>query len=194
MKLYVIDDFLEDPYAEREKALAAQYSTREHNGLKYRGISLTEDPESVNRIAAITGLNFKHSTVFYRRYLESEENETYIHNDVLIGTITGLLYLNVPEQCQGGTAFWRHREFGWEHQPTQEQLDQTGYCDTPELWKHVLNEGFDESKWEKTDYCEMKFNRLLLFWSPRYYSRYPMRAFGKETSDARLIKCFFCEA
>jgi hypothetical protein len=195
MLLQVIDDFLEDPHAERKKGISSEYRDHTHNGLKYRGISLCDDPSSIEKIEKKTGATFKESTVFYRRYLETEENETYIHNDALIGTITGILYLNLPEQCHGGTAFWKHRRFGWAHHPvTHRELDSTGFCDTKEFWEDLLKQGFDESKWEMIDYCEMRFNRLLLFWSPRYHSRYPMKAFGRELSDARLIKCFFCRA
>lgn len=191
MKVWVHDDFLISPHGEREKALAGNYRAIDHNGLLYNGICETEDPESVARIEQMTENKFSEVRTIYRRYIAEEVKETYIHSDVMIGTFTGILFLNPPEQCSGGTAFWKHREYGWEHHPTPHQLQAAGLENTDDLWKRIHQEGFDESKWELTEMVPMRFNRLILFWSPRYHSRYPQVSFGTNLNDARLIKVFF---
>lgn len=193
MKLvHIIDNFLLDPISERERALAAEYKTIDHHGLDYRGISFTDDSWQRERIAQILGISAEGEwEVFWRRYLEAEKNETYIHNDCRIGTFTGILFLNSPEQCKWGTAFWMHKLYRWMRQPTIEEINALGLDDTPELWDRVYQDGFHENKWTMLDYAPMAFNRLILFDSTLYHSRYPQTSFGSDINSARLIKVFF---
>lgn len=192
MKVLVIDDFLADPMAERNRALAAEFKRETHNGLTYRGIAKTQDPENTERLEKILGYGkAKEVIAMWRRYLASEESETYIHSDVQIGTFTAILYLSLPEQCKGGIAFWRHRTYGWHQQPAVELLTHQGLRDTPELWDSVWKDGMDEFKWEMTDYVPIHFNRMVIFYSPRFHSRYPKKSFGTDISNSRLIKTFF---
>lgn len=191
--IWIFDDFLKCPEKEREKALGRQYETISHNGLNYRGIVFDEDVRTLRRISDLIyfPVNESKCTIFFRRYLENEENETYIHSDVLIGGYTAILFLNTPEQCQGGTAFWRHKHYGWDHHPPGELLKRDGLRDEPKLWSEIYEDGFDESKWDQVRMVPMKFNRLIVFWSPLYHSRFPKTAFGSELSSSRLIKVFF---
>lgn len=192
MRPIVIDNFLEDPQSERDTALAQDFQTVVHHGITYRGIAMTEARDSQRRIAEALRIPEGGTwTTFWRRYLADEENETYIHADAMMGQVTGVLFLNPPEQCFGGIAFWRHRLYGWSHVPTADELPKRGLEDTPEFWNSVVADGHHPKKWEMVDYVPMAFNRLVLFWSPCFHSRYPKRAFGKSTEDARLVKCFF---
>lgn len=192
LKVHVLDNFLLDPEGERARALEGTYKTIGHNALTYRGISLCEDLDNQARIANYLG----HSgagkwEVFWRRYLKSEKNETYIHNDCIIGQYTCILFLNTPEQCKGGTAFWMHKLYKWFMNPSIGDMDCLGLRDTPEFFRALLQDGFDESKWEMIDYVPMQFNRLIIFPSSRFHSRYPQEAFGDDTESGRLIKVFF---
>lgn len=194
MQLQVIDNFFEDPAKEREQALEATYQTIEHNTLKYRGISFVEDAAAVSKIEKLTGSKLE-ARVMYRRYLENEENETYIHSDVDIGTYTAIAFLNPPEQCFGGTAFWRHRQHKWIGQPkTPEEILEGHGEDTLEFWAKIYRDGFDESKWIMRRCVPMRYNRLIIFPSHWFHSRYPKKAFGTEIGNSRLIKVFFCKA
>lgn len=176
---------------ERERALSAVYKTETHNGLTYRGISETEDDKQFESIRKILGFEKGNFTCIWRRYLEDEENETYIHSDAEIGTFTGILFLNPPEQCYGGTAFWKYKQYGWEKHPGKEELEALGLKDEPELWQRILKDGFDEFHWDMIEYVPMEFNRLILFHSPSFHSRWPKKAFGKDLKDGRLVKVFF---
>jgi hypothetical protein len=184
MEVIVLDNFLKRPELEREKALKQNFKTVEHNGLKYRGIAMTEDLRNLHRIENLLGVKFKETTNYYRINLENEENETYIHSDILIGSFTAILYLN-PEYPKGhGTAFWRHGLYQFEsHEPKEERND--------DFWKSIYEDGFHEDRWQMTQLVEAKFNRLIIFYSPRYHSRYPMKSFGHTTDEARLIKVYF---
>lgn len=195
MKAYIaIDNFLADPMKERERALAARYQEVSHNGVRYRGIARTEDLEvqaRLDEIIAGPGARASESTCFWRRYLAGEASETFIHSDVQIGHFTAILYLSLPEHCKGGLAFWRHRTYGWHAHPDPKSLAVQGLRDNEALWKSVHEDGFDEFKWELWEYAPIYFNRLVIFSSPSFHSRYPRQAFGTELGNSRLIKTWF---
>jgi hypothetical protein len=194
MIVEVIENYLPDPDKERAAAIAAIYKPEEHNGLNYRGISKVEDPENYERIKKILGLGEQENeswTCFWRLYLANEESETFIHSDCQIGTCTSMVFLNTPEQCKGGVAFWRHKLYGWDKQPSTQQVEALGLQDTKEFWESVWQDGFDERKWEMIDYVPMDYNRMVMFDSNRFHSRYPKKAFGKDINDGRLVKVFF---
>lgn len=189
--IYVADDFLRDPVAERKEALASSYQSVSHGGLTYRGICQTTDDYSIGKIEAIFKTTLKDVQIVFRRYLVSDKNETYIHNDASVSDFTGILFLNTPEQCRGGTAFWQHKEYGFYYHQSKYELSKTGITDTKELWEGINDDGLYEAKWVLLKVVPMKFNRLVLFWSPLYHSRYPKITFGDTVTDARLIKVFF---
>lgn len=192
-RIYAIQDgFFDDPVGERAQALSAEYKTVEHNGVNYRNIALVKDEAHKARIEEILGHPMRgESTVYYRTNLAGEDNETYIHSDVQIGAFTAVACLTPRELCRGGTAFWRHKKYGWVGQPTADEMKAQGLPDTPEFWKEMYNDGFDESKWELLDVAEHKWNRLVIFPSTRFHSRYPKESFGTSAEDGRLIKVFF---
>ncbi len=191
-RVVVIDDFLKDPSAEREKALKANYKkSTVHRGQNYPGIAIEDDAESEDKIRSLMKVEGGAFTTFYRTYPPTEPQGTFIHNDVLIGQFSGILFLNDPKDCKGGVAFWKHKLYGWELVPRVEELAPMGLRDTPELWRSVLGDGLDEFKWQMVDYVPMEFNRLILFLSPRFHSRYPFALPGHRPENWRLIKTFF---
>lgn len=186
------DGFFDDPVAERTRAIASEFKTVEHNGITYRGIALTEDKEHGERIEELLGKKLEGPrTVYWRRNLADETNETYIHSDSQIGAFTAVACLTPRELCRGGTAFWRHKKHGWISQPSKDEMKAAGLPDTPEFWKEIYQDGFDESKWELLDVAELKWNRLVVFPSTLFHSRYPKESFGSSPGDGRLIKVFF---
>lgn len=191
-QVFVMDNFLADAMAERALALHAEYGEIIHNGLSYPGISLVEDPVSIAKLSEVLGCELYDAKAMYRRYVSQDKQSTFIHVDSQISHLTNIIFLNLPEQCYGGTMFWKHREFGWEHQPTTAMLDALGIQDTPEFWQKLYIDGFDEDLWEPVEFVAMKFNRLLTFPATRFHSRYPKdHGFGSRTETARLIKVFF---
>lgn len=191
MNCVVVDNWFADPMAERKAALAATYHDIEHRGLNYRGISPVEDAKSFQRIEEAVGHKLPKRECIYRRYLPEYKNETHIHNDCLIATFTGIVFLTPPEHCKGGLAMWKHKALGWEAQPDQETLRRLGLVGADEYFKQVYQDGFDEKRWEMTDYVPMAFNRMVIFWGPRFHSRYPKDPPGTNMDDCRLIKVFF---
>lgn len=190
-RCHVIDNFLPDPNAERARALEAPFHDVEHRGLDYAGISPCPDPLVEARVRQTLGVIGGEFTTFFRRYVPGENPATFIHNDSQIGVFSGILFLSAPEHCRGGLAFWRHRLYGWETQPEKGVVETFGEVDSPAFWNRIKDEGFDEPRWEMVDYVPMEFNRLVLFPSGRYHSRYPKEVPGKDLTDCRLIKTFF---
>jgi hypothetical protein len=90
-----------------------------------------------------------------------------------------VLYLSRPEDCQGGTSFWRHRRTGLEYAPTkgdprsQALLDSFGARDEWNLISKMMKDGLAEvgpgyltesnGRWERLDVVEMRCNRLVMY-------------------------------
>ena len=65
---------------------------------------------------------------------------------------SGILYLSRPEDCQGGTEFFRHKGTNSDRVPMDEpSLKAAGYSSYEELQKEILDkDALDRSKWEHT--------------------------------------------
>jgi hypothetical protein len=190
-RVLIIDNFLKEPDAEWVRARNSDFKDIEHRGLDYPGIAEVSDPRSEDRIREIIGQKGGRFTTIFRRYLPTEKPVTFIHNDCQLGLFSAILFLTRPDHARGGVAFWRHRLYGWEGQPAAAELAPRGLRDTPALWESVHQDGFDEFKWEMVDYVPVQFNRLIIFLSSRYHSRYPKEATGETPDMCRMIKTFF---
>lgn len=189
--IHVVENFLADAKAEREKALAATYVDMDHNGLDYKNISLHHDEAAENKLRLLLNCPGGAFETFYRYYKGNESHSTWIHTDIEIGHHSAILFLNEPKNCKGGLAFWRHKTYGWHRQPTAPELDALGIKDTPEFWATLHQDGLDPFKWELVEYTPMAFNRLVLFDSHLFHSRYPKETTGEGPETGRLIKTFF---
>jgi len=186
----VIDDFLPNPDALRERALALNYSV---DG-PYPGLNSAEK-------IAIPGLDDIVSKLVYqpvrapwtkdyshgsfRLALAKDEEPARIHIDN--SHWSGILYLSRPEDCQGGTEFYRHLPTGTDHLPfTEEELKATGYPSYEELNAQILaKDALDRSKWELTTFVPMRFNRLVLQ-QPQYWHT-AGTSFGDSVENGRLV-------
>jgi len=190
--ILTVHNFLLDPEAERSAALKARYKKVKRNGVGYRGICRTKDDPSLFKISILLKKTVdRESVVMWRRYKENEESETYIHTDSDIADYTGILYLTKPSECQGGTAFWTHKETNWAFHPTKKELADHGLDDNAETFHRLYLEGFKDEAWKMNYYCPMEFNKLILFPSGMFHSRFPKKSFGTELGNCRLIKVFF---
>ena len=186
----VIDDFLPNPDAFRELALKQSY------GLKgpYPGLDSLEKTK-------IHGLDELVSTLVYQR-VRSPWTKDYAHGNFRIALAkddaparihideshwSGILYLSRPEDCQGGTEFYRHLPTGTDHAPfTREGLLGWGYSSYKELNQGLLDrDGLDRSKWELTMTVPMRFNRLVLQQPQYWHTAGP--SFGDSVENGRLV-------
>lgn len=181
--LTIIDSWLRDPVERRNQALQKQYKkdSTEGAGAEYEGIARTElDPED----------GIGDCETFFRLTLPQYTQPTFIHNDAALCRSTGILYLNdTPYIMQNGTAFWMHKESGLLRAPTHADLKILG----PDYMTKLIEDGLDESCWEMTEFCPMKFNRFLMFDSSLWHSCYPRGGWGTDVNNGRLIQVYLIE-
>jgi hypothetical protein len=189
----IIDDFLKDPEQLRQIALEAEYSEL-HPDAMYPGRNsvypqiINGYTEAIAKIVdePLTPMEYKGtSNGKFRITLDGQSGGGGVHIDNCHWT--AILYLNKPEDCRGGTDFFRHIPTNTEKAPIySHELAKYGIKDFPELWDNLINPHTnDTSKWEKTFSIPMKYNRLVLI-RPWYWHN-AGTGFGDSVENGRLI-------
>lgn len=194
--LWVIDDFLGNADEVRKQALSLTYS---RPGM-YPGRGsvqrltiggMQEMICAITRQHLVANWPANHAHATCRLTLADDKAEAPIHVDP--NYLSGILYLSRPEDCRGGTEFFRHKRTGTDRMPnTLQGLRDMGYESYEELETDLLHkDGFDRSKWEQTMVVPMRFNRLVLL-NP-YYWHTAGPGFGDSVENGRLIYVVFFE-
>lgn len=192
--VYVIDDFLPDAEALRARAL----------GLNYAGHGNYPGRDSLERLP-IAGLDGAVSAIMRQKFRAQSGDEfshakcrlTLASDDGIPGVhvdpshLSGILYLSRPEDCRGGTEFFRHIRTGTDRVPMRpEDLRALGYSSYGEMHGDiVVKEGRDRSKWEQTMIVPMRFNRLVLLQPHYWHTAGP--GFGDSVENGRLVYLMF---
>jgi hypothetical protein len=190
----VVDDFLPDAEGLRRRALALNYSVRG----RFPGLNSVEKidvPYLDRTISRLVGeplrapwtRDFSHGSC--RMALAADDKPARIHIDQ--SHWSGILYLSRPEDCRGGTEFYRHLPTQTDHVPlTPASLKATGYQDYDAMKAGILDgDALDRSKWELTMTVPMRFNRLVLLQPQYWHTAGP--AFGQSLEDSRLVYLMF---
>jgi hypothetical protein len=185
-ELLHLDDFASDALAVREAVINGPFRAEKGpDGAVYTGISDYPVPHWQQRIAEARGQRIIPRLSCFRMNLEGEMPHSWVHSDDICAKYASVLYLNLPEQCQGGTAFWRHRILGIDRLPPKSEVGEDFYHCMDADWK-ILD------LWEQIGVVAMKFNRFITYPTCLFHSRYPHEAFGKGPKDGRLIWiCFY---
>lgn len=195
--VYIIDDFLTDPEGVRARALDMTYSIKGN----YPGL------DSVERLA-IDHLDEAVSAMM-RQQFQAQTQEEYSHGKCRLtlasdnaipgvhvdpSNLSGILYLSRPEDCAGGTDFFRHIRTGTDRVPMRpEELRELGYSSYGEMHRDiVVKEGRDRSKWQQTMTVPMRFNRLVLLQPHYWHTSGP--GFGDSLENGRLVYLMFFKA
>lgn len=196
MKLIVIDDFYKDPEKVRDLALRSKYvDVTELNYPGFQSKSTFYSNRMVEKIAKyVHGVPVLDQTRLtfgkFRIMLEESTSCLKIHLDGAADW-TGVLYLNPPHQCSGGTAFFKHNRTGFDKSPTPRQLKEIGLSSMEEFERiHLRPDSLDSSLWEQTMFVAMKFNRLVLFKGNELFHSHT-HSFGKSFYDGRMTQNFF---
>lgn len=170
--IQVFDDVLSDPVAYRAQALAAPFTTV-NLGQEFRGIALPMD-RALSTWFETTFPDLRAGLSFFRRSPVGQVEPNDIHNDVDMGDVTAILYLN-PQPADGdGTIFWRHVG--------------TGITETAEPVSGALGHARDD--WEIERHVEARFNRVVVFDAALCHSRALVENYGNGDA-ARLIQVLF---
>lgn len=192
--LIVVDDFLDNVQQLREAALRLTYPEQDGafpgrnslqrinlEGLVERASRLVDEPLKL--------LTPPQSHAKCRITLAADKGRAKVHVDK--SHWSGILYLSRPEDCRGGTEFFRHRRTGTERWPLNgEELAAMGYSSIEDLQRDIIEkDSNDDSKWELTMQVPMRFNRLLLLRPWLWHTAGP--AFGDGIENGRLVYLMF---
>lgn len=184
--LQIIDDYFARPVEMRGRVLAGEFGTQTGpDGAKYTNINVAEMPELFPPLERALRAKVEPKLAVFRVDLDGELPHCPVHSDEICATHAGILYLNTPEQCRGGTAFWRHKRTGLEEMP-----EGVGPLCIHEL-KQLNLDWHDASQWEQTTFVPMKFNRFITYPTRMFHSRWPLEGFGTSKENGRLIWTLF---
>lgn len=130
-----------------------------------------------------------HGLSFARCSTETEDTGVRIHSDEgMGGTHAWVWYAQdppaEPDPCGGnmyGTAFFSHQTLG------------ARFSGAPEEHERILKEeSMDESRWTLDQIVPMKRNRLIVYPSDLFHSRYPHDGWGTSARNGRMVVVGFC--
>jgi hypothetical protein len=192
--LIVVDDFLENPWPLREAALRLTYPRLQGAFPGRNSLERLEIEGLSERVSQLTGerlapISPPESHAKCRITLADDVGRGKVHVDR--SHWSGILYLSRPEDCRGGTEFFRHRRTGTDHWPLdQAQLAAMGYDTREQMHREIIEaESNDDSKWEMTMQVPMRFNRLVLLRPWLWHTAGP--AFGDSLENGRLVYLMF---
>ena len=210
-RVIVIDDLLADPMETRR--LALNLDLQPNPDSFYPGISTppTWDCSSLYfmlcdilaRKIEPSQINLQVSAVTTKPK-DLSPMQTRPHADGC--TTAGLIYLNPPEQCSGGTAFYRHKATGFEWLPSEfrqhhydaaqrvgltvDEINTILKAEPKSSPQDYITDSNDE--WELIDQIPMQFNRFLLYTGDLFHSAYYQASmFGDAVNQRRRTLNFF---
>jgi Family of unknown function (DUF6445) len=178
------DDFAPDLADVREAVIRGGFTTQTGpDGAKYTGISTYPVPAWYGRITEFLGKPILPRLSCFRLNLAGELPHSWVHSDEICAQFASVLYLNLPDQCRGGTAFWRHKISNLDRLPVGKDL---------KFYRQMDAEWKDLSLWEQVALVSMRWNRFITYPTCLFHSRYPHEAFGAGPENGRLIWiCFY---
>jgi len=192
--LVVVDDFLQNAHELRAAALRLTYPDLQgafpgRNSLERIRIDGLE--QQVSRILGepLRDMTPPGSHAKFRITLAADKGRAKVHLDP--SHWSGILYLSRPEDCAGGTEFFRHRRTGTDRGPiNHEELAAMGFSSMEHMHREIIEkDSVDDSKWERTMQIPMRFNRLVLLRPWFWHTAGP--AFGDSLENGRLVYLMF---
>lgn len=192
MELLQLDGFASDAETVRRRVIAGGFSTETGpDGALYTGISAYPVPHWYALIENLVGSRIIPRLSCFRLNLAGELPHSWVHSDDICAKYASVLYLNPPDQCAGGTAFWKHAALGMDRLLTESEISERG-MDSAAFHRWMTDEWKDLTYWRQTQFVEMQFNRFLTYPTCYFHSRFPFEAFGSGPADGRLIWiCFY---
>jgi hypothetical protein len=192
MNPLIFDNFAPDADLIRRAVIAEGFTDEiGPDSAVYTGISKYEVPHWYDRVSKVVGSKINPKLSCFRLNLAGENPHSWVHSDDICAKYASVLYLNLPMQCKGGTAFWRHKELGVDRLLGREELTKAGH-DADNYYAIMNQEWKKKDAWQQTNMVPMKWNRFITYPTCFFHSRYPFEAFGSGSADGRLIWiCFY---
>jgi hypothetical protein len=191
LNVEILDDFLPDPEAFRQEALKSPfYDIRGPDGVNYKNICVRPSDEFEALFSERLKAKVKVGYSLLRRNFEGEMPNNAVHSDNSYDEYAAVLYLNQPEDCQGGTAFWKWKELDTAEWPPEDFIRRRGKKPS-RIYERLLADHNRAEAWELLHVGEMKFNRVVCFPTKVFHSRWPFAAFGTTPETARTIVATF---
>lgn len=195
-KVIIVDDFYAKPESVRARALTSSYAdiaATDYPGFASKLRLETKTLQKVFGDLINSELNVDKTRFTwggFRFITEESGKHAKVHADVAIDW-AGMVYLTPNAPMSAGTAFFRHKETGFDSPPTDRQARALGYSDASEFDEKVIRpDKADLSKWEQIARIEPTFNRLILFRGGEFYHA-PIGGCGNSQETARLTHVFF---
>jgi len=121
---------------------------------------------------------------FIRNAYNGFDDELRIHADNIINgektSIACVLYINKDEGVtDNGTCFYEHLSLG---------IELPKDCSNEEFDRLIREDSNDEGKWKRLDYISSRPNRLLMYSSNYFHSKYPAKI---ERGERIVLVCFY---
>lgn len=177
----VVDDFFESPMDVRACALRQAYADPPSQLdpktigpiAKYTACDQATRDITLDKLRRLIPGEISRALIEYRYCHQRTIKRVVCHADGI--DYAGVVYLSLPEHCQGGTWFFRHR-------PTDSLMSRQEH--------HQLYDYFASDAWEKTYDVSMAFNRLVLYPGDLFHA-IASPYFGDSVENARLTLTFF---
>ena len=190
----IIDDFLDNAEGLRQHALTLDYPDLQgafpgRNSLQR--INIDGLDQIVSHLAGerLVAIDPPESHAKCRITLASDVGRGKVHVDH--SDWSGILYLSKPEDCRGGTQFFRHKRTNTSRAAINEaELEAMGYASVADMHRDIIErDGNDESAWDMTMEVPMEFNRLILLRPWLWHTAGP--GFGERIENGRLVYLMF---
>ena len=179
-RMWIVDDFYDDPYAVREFALQQEFESNldYYKGNRTKGQFIVPGTkEAFEKIIGkkITNWTETHGMCGRFQYCTAQDDLVY-HCDGQ--TLAGMIYLTPDAPYSCGTSLFAHKKTGLRNENDFGNTDvfgETGF--------------YDRSKFELVDTAGNVFNRLVLFDAKCIHSA--NEYFGTNITNSRLFHLFF---
>lgn len=192
--MIIVDDFLDNAQALRETSLRLTYPSQEGMFPGRNSVERINIEGLAQQISKVVGEPLEampppQSHAKSRITLAADRGKAKVHVDP--AHWSGILYLSRPQDCRGGTEFFRHRATGTDRAPYDDgEAARLGFPSAKKMVDEILSaDGTDDSKWEMTQRVPMRFNRLLLLRPWLWHTA--GEAFGDSVENGRLVYLMF---
>ncbi len=191
--LIILDNFLPEREYRlvHQDAVCKKYSGVAYMGDVYGGIANPSIPFRWSVLNQKLGGGVIPGINMYRCSLDESDLVTWIHADTgMISEYAFVYYLSNSNQFSG-TAFWNHKDLGISTLSSELIKEWKDDSILEEMLVSLDQDGMEMDMWKMEDFAIAKPNRLIVYPTSRFHSRFPKSGWGTGPWDGRLIHVGF---